>query len=352
MKEKVFVGLSGGVDSSVAAKRLLERGYDVVGVFIKTWHPDFITCTEASDRLDAMRVAAHLNIPFLTCDATATYKEDVAEYMIQEYAKGRTPNPDVMCNRYVKFGAFLDFARAHGAAYIATGHYARVEEENGVKTLCRGTDPEKDQSYFLWTLTDNELTHVLFPIGNSTKQEVRAEALLAGLPVATKRDSQGVCFLGAIDMESFLSHYIPQKLGKVVNQEGHIVGTHTGATFYTLGQRHGFTITDPAFAVKPLYVVSKDIPTNTLVVGAERKTQNNLMVVLEDSNIRYVNGVTYDAQFRYRQKPFKVTVTASENGRIQLAVCSEGVEEPSPGQSAVVYSGNVCIGGGIIEEVL
>ncbi|HMA78461.1 MAG TPA: tRNA 2-thiouridine(34) synthase MnmA, partial [Candidatus Paceibacterota bacterium] len=203
----VFVGLSGGVDSSVAAARLKKQGYRVVGVFIKVWHPDWLVCNWEQERLDAMRVAAHLEIPFLTCDAEQAYKDDVATYFIEEYRTGRTPNPDVMCNQQVKFGRFLEFARAQGADYIATGHYVqRVDTEAGIE-LHRGVDTGKDQSYFLWSLTANQLEQSLFPVGSSTKAEIRTEAETLQLPVAAKKDSQGICFLGQVDIPEFLSHY-------------------------------------------------------------------------------------------------------------------------------------------------
>ena len=196
----VFVGVSGGVDSSVSAALLKDQGYSVVGVFIRTWQPDFIECTWRDERRDAMRVCAHLDIPFLECDAEDAYKNGVADYMIEEYKKGNTPNPDVMCNREVKFGVFWKFAKDHGADYIATGHYA--VNNNGLR---KSPDASKDQSYFLWTLTQDDLIHVLFPVGHLDKKDVRKLAEKYKLPTATKKDSQGVCFLGPLDMKEFLS---------------------------------------------------------------------------------------------------------------------------------------------------
>jgi tRNA-specific 2-thiouridylase len=199
----VFVGVSGGVDSSVSAALLKDAGYTVVGVFIRTWTPDFIECTWREERRDAMRVCAHLGIPFLECDAEEAYKKGVADYMIEEYKKGNTPNPDVMCNREVKFGVFWEFAKAHEADFIATGHYALNQYQ-----LERSKDTAKDQTYFLWTLTQDDLEHTLFPIGHLEKKEVRKLAEKYKLPTATKKDSQGVCFLGPLDMKDFLKHYI------------------------------------------------------------------------------------------------------------------------------------------------
>ena len=201
------MGISGGVDSAVSAALLKEQGYDVVGVFIRTWHPDFIECNEEDERLDAMRVAAHLDIPFLTFDFSDVYKKEVADYMISEYKAGRTPNPDVMCNKEIKFGAFLDKAISMGADYVATGHYA----DNKDLKLLKNKDISKDQSYFLWTLKQGQLRKILFPIGHLKKTQVRVLAKKFGLPVAEKKDSQGICFLGVVDLKVFLKHYIKEK---------------------------------------------------------------------------------------------------------------------------------------------
>ena len=349
MKKKVFVGLSGGVDSSVAALRLKQAGHEVVGVFIKTWHPDFIECNEEAERLDAMRVAAHLKIPFLTLDAEEAYKKDVADYMIAEYRAGRTPNPDVMCNKYVKFGAFLDFARSHGADAVATGHYARVEEEKGRFKLLRGIDPSKDQSYFLWTLTQEQLSHILFPIGDTKKEDIRKEAAAAGLPTAKKPDSQGVCFLGEVDMKDFLSHYIDVEKGDVLNEEGNVIGEHDGALYYTLGERHGFLVQNASSKETPHYVVAKDVEKNTITVADHppvlEKDENITLIELNLSES--FKELVCEAQFRYRQKPFKVKLTKTGEGRASIEVF-EDVEKPSRGQSCVLYRGNECLGGGII----
>jgi tRNA-specific 2-thiouridylase len=405
--QKVFVGLSGGVDSSVAALRLVRVGFDVTGVFIKTWHPDFLPCSEADDRLDAMRVAAHLRIPFLTLDAKEEYKRDVADYMIREYRAGRTPNPDVMCNRYVKFGAFLDYARRHDADFVATGHYARVWKAGGGKQnaesgkqnavsyrLSRGADPEKDQSYFLWTLTQEQLAHALFPIGDTPKAAVRAEAAAAGLPTARKRDSQGICFLGEVDLRDFLSHYIGVQPGNVVDAAGRVIGRHDGALYYTLGQRHGFTVTEETAARTPHYVAAKDAETNVLVVSPTPPKSEMGELTLSDVNeIQPLqDGGEYAAQFRYRQRPVRVRVRIPREGAAPPApagpatpstsmaahpraasafaptsasmdsysdvlknygITIELLEEtdlPSAGQSCVLYRGDECVGGGVIAK--
>lgn len=349
----VFVGLSGGVDSSVAALQLQHNGYEVVGVFIKTWQPDFIECNWERERLDAMRVAAQLNIPFLTCDAEEEYRKEVGEYMINEYRAGRTPNPDVMCNKFVKFKTFLDFALSHGADMIATGHYAQVKEIDGAYYLYRGSDAQKDQSYFLWALTQEQLAHSLFPVGHLTKSEVRKKAKNANLLTSGKEDSQGVCFLGEIDMKKFLSHFIDTQEGSVVDEGGTIIGTHDGAVFYTIGQRHGFHIRTEHEVSKPRYVKHKDTLSNTLTVSEEPPYVDAHAIVLRELNeIGSALPETCTAQFRYRQEPFSVTVRKEADGRARVYVLKKNIDMPSVGQSCVLYDGNRCLGGGTIESIL
>lgn len=353
----VFAGLSGGVDSSVAALRLKRQGFNVVGVFIKVWQPDFLKCNWEEERLDAMRVAAKLDIPFLTCDAEAAYKKEVGEYFVNEYIAGRTPNPDVLCNKHVKFGAFLDFAKEHGADFVATGHYARKVEtrDKGQGTsncsLLRGVDANKDQSYFLWTLTQGQLEHALFPVGDSTKEEIRKEAEEAGLPTAKKKDSQGICFLGAIDIPEFMSHFVNLKEGAVLDESGKRIGTHRGALVYTLGQRHGFTIDTKTPSGTAHYVVAKDIKRNTVTVGtAAPRVAPTEGVKLVDVN--WINQpakeAALEAQFRYRQKPFRVDI-ANLDDRTCAVIPKESVERPAVGQSCVIYSGEECLGGGVVS---
>lgn len=346
-KLKVFVGLSGGVDSSVAASRLLAQGYDVTGVFIKVWHPDFLVCNWEQERLDAMRVAAKLGIPFLTCDAEAAYREAVAHYFIESYRMGLTPNPDVMCNKEVKFGAFMEFAKARGADAIATGHYA---QHIGAELL-RGVDTNKDQSYFLWTLTPEQLAYTLLPVGDSTKDVIRAEATSAGLLTAEKKDSQGVCFLGHIDIPDFLSHYINLVAGNVVDTNGTVIGTHRGAFVYTVGQRQGFTLTNHNSARTPHYVVGKDTATNTITVSTTPPTTAiGDSITLQHIQLRGTvpNGTKLTAQTRYRQKPCSVTIEAQNATSLSLRIESAG-EAVAQGQSCVLYRGEICIGGGIIS---
>jgi tRNA-uridine 2-sulfurtransferase len=345
--KKVFVGLSGGVDSSVAALRLLKAGYEVTGVFIKVWHPDFLVCNWEQERLDAMRVAAKLGIPFLTCDAETAYRDEVAHYFIESYREGLTPNPDVMCNKEVKFGAFMRFAQERGADYIATGHYAQKVGH----TLLRGVDTNKDQSYFLWTLTPEQLAYTLLPVGDSNKDVIRAEAAAAGLLTASKKDSQGVCFLGHIDIPDFLSHYIDLAEGDVLDEAGVIVGRHRGAFVYTIGQRHGFTLTTPRTDSTPHYVIRKDVTANTITVS----TTPPQATAGDTIELRYVVlrqpvslGNAVHVQTRYRQTPSTMTVIHLGEDTMTLRV--EGAAEAvASGQSCVLYAGDVCLGGGMIR---
>ncbi len=377
MKKKVvFVGMSGGVDSAVSATLLQKQDYEVVGVFIRTWHPDFLECNEEEERRDAMRVAAFLDIPFLTFDLEDVYKKEVADYMIAEYKAGRTPNPDVMCNKEVKFGAFLKKAIAMGADFVATGHYAENikttfsfdshsvlnmhdgalvanVEENVVFNLVKGKDPAKDQSYFLWTLTQEQLSKIIFPVGNLKKTEVRKLAKKFKLPVAEKKDSQGICFLGAIDLKEFLKHYIKEKKGKVVNEKGEEIGHHSGAVFHTLGERHGFTITKKSPNDGAYYIVGKDIKKNILLVS---QNPNNFHSLIRANNrIENTNwiseipkpGKTYTAQIRYHGEflscKIKVTSKTTADVIFDKPVLVAG------GQSCVVYDEDVCLGGGVIS---
>lgn len=350
-KQTVFVGLSGGVDSAVAAARLLARGYNVIGVFIKVWHPEFMICNWEAERLDAMRVAAFLDIPFLTCDAEAAYRDEVAQYFIEEYRAGRTPNPDVMCNQHVKFGAFMRFAKERGADYIATGHYARrIEGENGVE-LHRGVDNNKDQTYFLWMLTNEQLNFSLFPVGDTPKNKIREEAEAIGIPVAEKKDSQGICFLGHVDIPEFLSHYIDLRVGPVTNELGDVIGQHKGVLVYTLGQRHGFILNTQDINRQPMFVVAKDVPNNTLIVGPQK------LEISIDARITLTNvvmrkpvseGELVEVQIRYRQIPFNAKILQIEENSIVLML-EENTEQPAVGQSCVLYSGSLCLGGGIIS---
>ncbi len=370
----VFVGLSGGVDSSVTAallkkakpnnfKKLFGRptpkgfsGYKVVGVFIRTWQPDFIECNFREDRLDAMRVAAKLDIPFLECDVEDAYKKAVADYMIEEYRAGRTPNPDVMCNREIKFGIFWQFAKEHGADYIATGHYARIEHKAQSLKLKVANDASKDQAYFLYRLTSDDLAHVLFPIGHLQKTEVRKLAEKFDLATSKKKDSQGVCMLGDLDLKQFLEHYIPSVRGDVLNTEGEVIGYHDGAIFLTLGERHGFTITKKTPNDGRYYILAKDIEKNTIVVSnkqeATQEKHSNILPNVGISKCSWVLGVPeeskkYTAQIRYHGEFLPCVIQNIKNNSAEIIF--EKSVLVAKGQSIVVYDDNVCLGGGIVE---
>jgi tRNA-specific 2-thiouridylase len=347
-KETVFVGVSGGVDSSVSLALLKEEGYNVVGCFIKTWQPDFIECTWKDERRDAMRICAKLGVPFLTIDAEKEYRDFVGMYMINEYRAGRTPNPDVMCNKEVKFGVFLKKALELGADFVATGHYARVLD----RKLLKGVDDSKDQSYFLWTLTSEQLSKTKFPIGHLQKSEVRKIAEKYDLFTAEKKDSQGVCFLGPIDMKDFLKHYIEVKTGNVLNEAGEVIGNHDGALFYTIGERHGFNITEKGVSDKRYYVVKRDLEKNTITVSNEISKKDVLenfkSIKIKDVNwsVKPEEGKKYEARIRYRQKLEKCEIKGD------VVFFENPQNTATPGQSLVVYDGDICIGGGVIDNIL
>lgn len=353
-KGKVYVGMSGGVDSSVSAALLQKAGFDVTGVFMKVWQPDFLPCMWREERLDAVRVAATLGIPLLTWDFEKEYKEGVADYMIAEYKAGRTPNPDVMCNREVKFGAFFRRAMKEGADFVATGHYAMVVKSRCEYKMLKGVDDTKDQSYFLWTLGQEQLSKTLFPIGGFKKPAVRAFAKKFALPVAEKKDSQGLCFVGKLDMKDFLTHFIEEKEGSVINGKGETVGTHRGAYFYTLGERHGFTVTQKTADDTPFYIVAKDLEANTITVAHQGKKP--LQCASRDikvSQINFCSGTLPDtprscaAQVRYHGEQYKCKITALSGNRFSLRLGKPAVFDA--GQSVVLYDGDECIGGGIIQ---
>lgn len=349
-KKTVFVGVSGGVDSSVSAAILKMQGYNVVGAFIRTWTPDFIECTWKDERRDAMRVCAHLDIPFLECDAEEIYKTGVADYMINEYRKGNTPNPDVMCNREVKFGHFWKFANDNGADYIATGHYAI---NNSELILEKGIDVTKDQSYFLWTLTQNDLSHIIFPIGNMLKKNVRKIALKYKLPTAKKKDSQGVCFLGPLDMKDFLKNYIESKKGNVLDTSGKIIGSHDGAWYFTLGERHGFSIHTNLSDSKPLYIISKNIVDNTIVVSDTidfiSPNSRNTYVCINSNWIYQIpkKNKKYQAQIRYHGEFLNCEVEILDDLKVNIIFEKNIIIDK--GQSIVIYDNNICMGGCIVE---
>ncbi len=360
--KKVYVGMSGGVDSSVSAALLQRDGFDVTGVFIKVWQPEWLEetggCTWREDRLDAMRVAAHIGIPFITIDLEKEYKKEVVDYMIAEYRAGRTPNPDIMCNRYVKFGGFFDWAMAHGADYVATGHYAQVRKNGNDSQLLSGKDGNKDQSYFLWTLTKEQLAKTLFPVGGMEKSETRRLARGFGLPVAEKRDSQGLCFIGKVDIREFLSHYIEPVRGNVLNQSGKVIGHHDGALFLTLGERRGFTVTEKTPDDEPYYIIARDMSANTITVSHKNAGGNlpiekkeylleNINVISEISSTdANVSGEKISARIRHLGELMPCNVKMIGKDKIKV-VFDEPVIVAS-GQSVVLYNGDTCLGGGIV----
>ncbi|HRY30923.1 MAG TPA: tRNA 2-thiouridine(34) synthase MnmA [Candidatus Paceibacterota bacterium] len=348
--QKVFVGLSGGVDSSVAAYLLKRRGFAVTGVFIKAWHPDSFPCNWREEMHDAMRICAKLEIPFLLCDLESEYKREVIDYLINEYRAGRTPNPDVMCNKEIKFGAFLDFSLRNGADYIATGHYAQNLEKDGRYHLINAEDNDKDQTYFLWNLTQDILRRVLFPIGHLNKSEVRKIANQARLFTATKKDSQGLCFIGHISIKDFLKKFTKVVPGDVLNPNGEIIGRHDGAILYTIGERHGFEIFHKENLSLPLYIVKKNLKDNTVIVSDILEKSAVKTVKLHKTNLiqeHILDKKELWVKTRYRQENQKCSVLNNNKETLELEF-----ESPqnflASGQSAVLYSNQECLGGGVI----
>jgi len=338
-----YVAMSGGVDSSVAAA-LLAKKYHITGVFFKPWQPNGFYCNWQQDRLDAMRAAAKIGIPFKTWDFSCQYKSEVAQYMIEAYRHGITPNPDVMCNKEIKFGLFMKKAIAEGADYIATGHYARVRENPKSKfQMLKAKDQNKDQTYFLWTLTQEQLKHVLFPIGDYTKPEVRKLAKKIGLPNHAKKDSQGVCFIGQLDMHDFLTEYIKPLKGDIVCG-GKIIGQHDGVSYYTIGQRHGLDIKDGG---GPYYVARKNIEKNILYVSKFLMTNDEFRI----NDINLIKQIklpkNISVQIRYRSP--KIPAFLSIRHSSFVIRTSRPAAAVTPGQSAVFYAGQEVLGGGIVQ---
>lgn len=389
--QRIFVGMSGGVDSSVSAALLKEAGYEVVGVFIKIEIGG--NCGWREERREARRAAAHLDIPLITLDLSREYKKRVVDYFIAEYKAGRTPNPDVMCNKHIKFGVFYDWAMSHKADFVATGHYAinRCEYTNNANAtnkknrlcpnssnsyvdsyhwyrncqLCVSTDNNKDQTYFLWNLKQNQLPHILFPVGDKTKKEVRTLAKKFGLPNALKKDSQGLCFVGQIDFKDFLKRELAEKEGGVLDEQGKIIGRHSGATFFTLGERHGFEIFAQSPNSQPYYIVAKDIKKNTITVSqtlhltkAEKlevkieKTNWIAKMSPEDGPLGAVQGPSSGRQLlarvRYRQPLQKCQISQIDNQKGTATILFDQPQLAVAGQSLVLYHQDICLGGGVI----
>ena len=352
-QQKVFVGLSGGVDSSVTAALLVQAGYDVTGVFMQNWSADFAGCCNlAADTADARAVADQLGIPFYVWNFEAEYKAKVLDYFFAEYEAGRTPNPDVMCNREIKFKLFLDRALKLGADLVATGHYAQVVEDKGIFKLLKGIDPAKDQSYFLCRLGQHELSHALFPLGGMPKSEVRKLALDFALPTATKKDSQGICFVGKIDIKEFLQTRIKQVPGEIINHDGQVLGEHVGLPFYTIGQREGIG----NLAGGPYYVVDKNISTNQLLVSSdpfdELLWRNGCII----NDLSWVNQalelpVEVEVVIRYHHEPISATLKLGTAGEI-IVNFADKQRAVTPGQLAVIFIGEELIGAGVIVKAI
>lgn len=354
-KTRVVVGMSGGVDSSVAAYLLKKQGYDVIGIFMKNWDDtdENGVCTATEDYEDVIKVCNQIGIPYYAVNFEKQYWDKVFSYFLEEYKAGRTPNPDVMCNKEIKFKAFLDHALKLGADYLATGHYARIDHtEDGVKML-RGVDHNKDQTYFLNQLSQEQLSHVMFPIGDLEKPRVREIAEEAGLATAKKKDSTGICFIGERNFKEFLSQYLPAQPGNMETFDGKVMGKHDGLMYYTLGQRHGLGIGGDG---EPWFVVGKDLKRNVLLVG--QGFHNDLLYSTSLTAVKtsFTTNRTFDqnfsctAKFRYRQTDVPVDVTLLDNGDWSVTF-SEPTRAITPGQSVVLYDGDECIGGGTIDEV-
>ncbi len=357
-KPRVIVGLSGGVDSAVAALLLLEQGFEVRGLFMKNWEDDDteVHCSAANDIADAKRVASDLAIPLHFANFARQYKDRVFAHFLDEHQAGRTPNPDVLCNNHVKFQAFPNYARRLGADFIATGHYARrVHGDADSLSLARGLDPNKDQSYFLHGLTQDQLRHSLFPLGGLTKPEVRAIAEEAGLHNFDRPDSTGICFIGERDFKEFLNRYLPIRHGPIIDVEGRTLGTHPGVAYFTLGQRHGLGIGGHAASNgKPWYVAEKRLKENALVVVQGNEQPLLYRDTLAAGNLHWVAGHaprgqhTLSAKIRYRQADQSCLLVP---GRTECEVHFASAQWAiTPGQSVVLYSGDICLGGGTIER--
>ncbi|MBI4713986.1 tRNA 2-thiouridine(34) synthase MnmA [Candidatus Uhrbacteria bacterium] len=356
--KKVLLGMSGGVDSSVSAALLLEQGYEVIGAFMKNWSEEkcegseFKECSWKTERRDAARVAAKLGIPFMTLDFEKEYRRDVIDYLFRESSAGRTPNPDVMCNKFIKFDRFVREADRLGCEFVATGHYGRVKESlsHGVAEwkILKAVDSNKDQTYFLWAIDRKILPRILFPVGEMTKPEVRAKAHMLELDVSDKKDSVGICFVGEVEMREFLKTRIKENPGKIVTTDGRVIGEHIGINFFTIGQRHGLNIGGG----KPYYVVEKRAKTKELVVTSnyhESLYKNEVLVEQINLLVESVPKVLKcEARIRYRQPLQSCTITFLSEKKA-IVKFDKPQRAVTPGQSFVFYNGEVMLGGGIIN---
>jgi len=345
--KNVYVGMSGGVDSSLSAALLVEAGYSVTGVYMKNWTrdlPGFI-CPWKEDFKDAKQVAVSLGIPLISFDFENEYRQKVVDYMVESYLQGLTPNPDIVCNQEIKFKLFLNTALEHGADMIATGHYARTKDGK----LYKGLDSSKDQTYFLYRVSEEALDKTIFPLGEMTKKRVREEAAKRNLVTATKPDSQGICFVGEVGIKQFLlSELGPQPHGSIVNQKGEEIGEHDGAIYYTIGQRHGLSVGGGL----PYYVTHKDMSKNIVYVTTELTDKRLWSNQIHTNNLWWINNKpeankTYQVKCRYRSEDIKCKINLSQDNTAVIELQDE-VRAISAGQSAVIYDGDLVIGGGII----
>lgn len=354
-KKKVVVGLSGGVDSSVAALLLKEQGYDVTGLFMRNWHEqsDGGVCTAEEDYADVRRVAAVLDIPYYSIDFSGEYADRVFKIFVEEYKRGRTPNPDVLCNREIKFGPFKEFAEKLGADFIATGHYCGTLKKNGRTYLIRAADENKDQTYFLSAVSEKQIENALFPLSNLTKPEVRKIAEENGLATATKKDSTGVCFIGERNFRKFLNDYIPMKEGDIKTLDGKTVGRHQGAFFYTVGQRKGFGLGGNADGNgQPWYIIRKDVKENVLYVS-QGECHELFSETLIAENFNFITEPVEDGKrvlvrIRHRQPLQQATVHYVDETTLRVDF-DEPQRAVASGQYCVIYDGRICIGGGVIR---
>lgn len=352
---RVVVGMSGGVDSSVAALLLKQQGYDVIGIFMKNWDDtdENGVCTATEDFNDVIRVCNQIGIPYYAVNFEKQYWDKVFTYFLDEYKAGRTPNPDVMCNKEIKFKAFLEHALTLGADYLATGHYAQVEYRDGEYKMLRGVDDNKDQTYFLNQLGQEQLSKVMFPLGKLPKSEVRKIAAEACLATAAKKDSTGICFIGERNFKEFLSNYLPAQPGRMATLDGEVKGKHDGLMYYTIGQRHGLGIGGSG---EPWFAIGKNLKENILYVGQgfhhDALYSDSLIAVDINwtSNHKPLASFTCTAKFRYRQPDIRVTVELLDDNKIKV-IFAEPVRAITPGQSVVLYNGEECLGGATIDEV-
>ncbi len=352
----IVVGMSGGVDSSVTALLLKEQGYEVIGLFMKNWEDDDDSeyCSSRQDLIDAVAVADTIGIPIEAVNFAQEYKDRVFSYFLREYAAGRTPNPDILCNSEIKFKAFLDHAIRLGADQIATGHYAKVREQDGLFQLLKADDDSKDQSYFLHRLNQQQLSKSMFPLGAIPKSKVREIAHQHNLSNAAKKDSTGICFIGERPFREFLNRYLPTKPGDMVTPEGKVLGQHMGLSFYTYGQRQGLGIGgDKEGSGEPWFVADKDMANNRLIVVQGHDHPLLLKPELDALDMHWISGQTpdtlraYAAKTRYRQRDAACRIVPGGNNTAHFTF-TEAQWAVTPGQSVVVYDGEVCLGGGII----